>query len=102
MNTPQTCTVPRYERTSLAAPDGVELTELQGYILLLCAKPHTLKFILTAFNAITLQARPYCDVYMAITQLRKLGLLVMYPPVIAGTPVKLPSIPNYQQWRYAA
>lgn len=100
---PTPCPRPRFERTGLAAPLGVELNELQGYILLLTGKPHTLTYLINAVNTLTNDPTTYARIWLEITRLRKLGLLVMYPPLLAAPALKLPAIPNYQSSRrYAA
>ena len=98
---PQSCAVPRYERTGFAVPAGIELNEMQGYILLLCGKPHTLTHILNCINTLTLEYRPYCDLYLEIGRLRKLGLLTMHLPAPIPA-IHLPTIPNYQSRRIVA
>jgi hypothetical protein len=99
--TPQPCSVPRYERTTLHTPH--KLSDLQADILLLCGSPHTLTHILTSLQAIHQRPHLYCDIWLEITKLRKHGLLVMYPPILAGIPTfNLPTLPNYQSRRLAA
>ena len=105
MVTPQPASVPTYERTTL---DTTQLlSELQGYILLLTSKPHTLTYLLTCISTITNEPHTYARVWNEIVKLRRLGLLIVHPPQDAPR-VPLTNIsdyqfkPAYQKVRYAA
>ena len=100
MRSSNPASAPTFERTTLHTPH--ELTPLQADILLLCAKPRTIRYLLNVLQVLQPEPDRPADIWLAITQLRKHGLIAMLLPKPAIPFVHLPTIPNYQKGRLVA